>query len=96
MTKSDIINEISKQTGVDKIDVSFTIEAFIKTVKNAMAEGEAVTLRGFGTFNSKKRAKKVARNISTNKAIVIDEHYIPSFKPSREFVDLIKKNVKIK
>lgn len=96
MTKSDIINEISKQTGVDKVDVSITIEAFIKTVKNSMAEGDAITLRGFGTFNSKKRAKKVARNISTNKAIIIDEHYIPSFKPSKEFVDLIKKNITTK
>lgn len=96
MTKADIINEISEKTGIDKADVQTTVEAFFKVVKNSMSEGENIYVRGFGSFVNKKRAKKIARNISKNTAIVIDEHYVPSFKPSKIFVDKIKSSKKIK
>ena len=46
-------------------------------------------------FINKKRAKKIARNISKNTAIVIDEHYVPSFKPSKVFVNKIKGSPKV-
>ena len=94
MTKADIINEISKQTGIEKTEVSATVEAFFSIVKNSMAEGENVYVRGFGSFVNKKRAKKIARNISRNTSIVIEEHFIPSFKPSKIFIELVKNNVK--
>ena len=61
-----------------------------------MVEGHNVYVRGFGSFVNKKRAKKVARNISINTAIIIDEHYIPSFKPSKSFVEQVKKSDKVK
>lgn len=96
MTKADIINEISDKTGIDKADVQTTVEAFFTVVKNSMSEGENIYVRGFGSFVNKKRAKKIARNISKNTAIVIDEHYIPSFKPSKIFVEKIKNSEKIK
>ncbi|HAA10740.1 MAG TPA: integration host factor subunit beta [Cytophagales bacterium] len=90
MTKAEVISEIADKTGIDKADVTTTIEAFFSVVKNSMAEGENIYVRGFGSFVNKKRAKKIARNISKNTAIVIDEHYVPSFKPSKVFVDKIK------
>ncbi len=96
MTKADVINEISDKTGIDKSDVQASVEAFFTVVKNNMASGENVYVRGFGSFVNKKRAKKIARNISKNTAIVIDEHYVPSFKPSKIFVEKIKKSTKIK
>lgn len=96
MTKADIINEISEKTGIDKADVQTTVEAFFTVVKNSMSEGENIYVRGFGSFVNKKRAKKIARNISKNTAIVIDEHYVPSFKPSKIFVEKIKNSKKIK
>ncbi|MGB3468405.1 MAG: HU family DNA-binding protein [Cyclobacteriaceae bacterium] len=96
MTKAEVINEISEKTGIDKTDVQTTVEAFFSVVKNSMAEGENIYVRGFGSFVNKKRAKKIARNISKNTAIVIDEHYIPSFKPSKVFVEKIKGSTKIK
>ncbi|MEL6557115.1 MAG: HU family DNA-binding protein [Bacteroidota bacterium] len=96
MTKAEVINEISEKTGIDKTDVQITVEAFFSVVKNSMAEGENIYVRGFGSFVNKKRAKKIARNISKNTAIVIDEHYIPSFKPSKVFVEKIKGSKKIK
>ena len=96
MTKAEVINEISEKTGIDKTDVQITVEAFFSVVKNSMAEGENIYVRGFGSFVNKKRAKKIARNISKNTAIVIDAHYIPSFKPSKVFVEKIKGSKKIK
>ncbi len=95
MTKADVINEISEKTGIDKADVQTTVEAFFSVVKGSMAEGENIYVRGFGSFINKKRAKKIARNISKNTAIVIDEHYVPSFKPSKIFIDKIKGSSKL-
>lgn len=94
MTKADVITEISEKTGIDKSDVSTTVEAFFSVVKESLAEGESIYVRGFGSFVNKKRAKKVARNISKNTAIIIDEHFIPHFKPSKLFVDKVKSSVK--
>ncbi len=96
MTKADVITEISDKTGIDKVDVQASVEAFFTVVKNNMANGENVYVRGFGSFVNKKRAKKIARNISKNTAIVIDEHYVPTFKPSKIFVEKIKRSPKIK
>ena len=90
MTKADIVNEIAKSTGVEKIQVQAIVEAFMESVKGAMINGENVYLRGFGSFIIKKRAMKVARNISKNTTITIPEHNIPAFKPAKSFVAKIK------
>ncbi len=94
MTKSDIVNEIAERTNVDKENVLKVVESMMSTVKNNMAGGKNVYLRGFGSFIVKKRAAKTGRNISQNTAIIIPEHYIPSFKPAKVFMEKIKKNVK--
>ncbi|MBO5716577.1 MAG: integration host factor subunit beta [Alistipes sp.] len=90
MTKADIVNQIAKSTGVEKIQVQAIVEAFMDSVKAAMAEGQNVYLRGFGSFIIKKRAMKVARNISKNTTITIPEHNIPAFKPSKSFSNEIQ------
>jgi len=96
VTKAEVITQIADQTGIDKADVQETVEAFFSVVKNSMSQGENIYVRGFGSFINKKRAKKVARNISKNTAIVIDEHYVPSFKPSKVFVEKIKNSDLVK
>jgi DNA-binding protein HU-beta len=90
MTKADVVNEIAKNTGISKDDVLKTVEAFMETVKVSLTKEENVYLRGFGSFIVKKRAKKTARNISKNTTIIIPEHNIPAFKPSKEFVAKLK------
>ena len=95
MTKAEVIAEITDKTGIEKSDVTTTIEAFFNIVKESLAEGENIYVRGFGSFVNKKRAKKIARNISLNTAMVIDEHYIPSFKPSKVFVEKVKTSNKV-
>ena len=94
MTKADIISEISTKTGIEKVDVQETVEAFFKVIKTSMISGENVYVRGFGSFVVKKRAQKTARNISKNTAIIIPEHFVPSFKPAKVFVDKVKSNSK--
>lgn len=94
MTKADIVNEISKNTGIEKVTVQKTVEAFMDTVKGSLAKNKNVYLRGFGSFVVKQRAEKTARNISKNTTIIIPAHNIPSFKPSKTFVTKVKNNVK--
>ena len=90
MTKADIVNEIAKNTGIDKATVLTTVEAFMETVKDSLAKNENVYLRGFGSFVIKQRAEKTARNISKNTTIIIPAHNIPSFKPAKTFVSVDK------
>ena len=90
MTKADIVNEVAKAQGVEKVVAQKVVEGFMDSVKASLAKGENVYLRGFGSFVVKKRAKKTARNISKNTTIVIPAHNIPSFKPAKVFVSKVK------
>ncbi|HNU77061.1 MAG: HU family DNA-binding protein [Prolixibacteraceae bacterium] len=94
MTKADIVNEVSKNTGIEKLTVQKAVEAFMETVKDSLVGGKNVYLRGFGSFVVKKRAEKTARNISKNTTIIIPAHNIPSFKPAKSFVSKVKNQVK--
>lgn len=93
MRKADLVAAISEKTGVPKVDVLVTLETFFKEVKGSLAEGENVYIRGFGSFVIKRRAKKIGRHIKKNVAIEIPEHFIPSFKPAKVFVEQVKANV---
>ena len=88
-----MVATISEKTGVPKVDVLVTVETFFKEVKNTLSDGENVYIRGFRSFVIKKRAKKIGRHIKKNVAIEIPEHYIPSFKPAKVFVEQVKQNV---
>ena len=91
MTKADIINEITEQTGLQKREVSVVVEAFMETVKSSMLQKkENVYLRGFGSFIIKHRAAKTARDIGKNTPITIEAHDLPAFKPAKVFIDEMK------
>ncbi|MEI6522650.1 MAG: HU family DNA-binding protein [Bacteroidia bacterium] len=96
MTKADLVNEISEKTGLEKMAVQNTVEAFMKSVRTAMTKGDNVYLRGFGSFVVKRRAEKTGRNISKNQTIIIPAHNVPAFKPAKTFVEKVKKNVAVK
>ncbi len=93
MTKSEIVSKIASKTGIEKVVVQTTIESFMDVMREVMVEGNNVYLRGFGSFIIKKRRQKTGRNISKKTTVIIPEHYIPSFKPSKSFVYDVKKNV---
>ena len=90
MTKADIVSEIAKSTGVEKVQVQAIVEAFMESIKTSLTNNNNVYLRVFGSFIVKKRAKKVARNISKNTTITIPEHNIPAFKPAKSFAAKVK------
>ncbi len=90
MTKADIVSEIAKNTGIEKVQVQAVVEAFMESIKTSMVKKNNVYLRGFGSFIVKKRAKKVARNISKNTTITIPAHNVPAFKPAKSFAVKVK------
>lgn len=92
MRKADVVSSISEKTGIPKVDILVALETFFKEVKSSLIEGEPVYVRGFGSFILKKRAAKIGRNIKKNVAVEIPEHFIPSFKPAKEFVMAVKEN----
>jgi DNA-binding protein HU-beta len=96
MRKADLINQISEKTGIPKIDVLVSLETMFKEIKYSLANGENIYIRGFGSFITKKRAAKIGRNIKKNIAVAIPEHFIPAFKPAKEFMIEVKnsKNAK--
>jgi len=94
MTKAEIVAEIANKTGIEKVAVQAVVESFMETVKETMADGENVYLRGFGSFIIKERAEKTGRNISKNTTIIIPAHNIPAFKPAKTFVNEVKNKVK--
>jgi DNA-binding protein HU-beta len=96
MTKAEIVAEIASKTGIEKVAVQATVEAFMETLKSSMVNGQNVYLRGFGSFIIKKRAAKTGRNISKNTTIIIPAHNIPSFKPAKTFINKVKSKVKVK
>jgi DNA-binding protein HU-beta len=95
MRKADVVSKIADKTGISKVDVLVALEQFFKETKISLEKGENVYVRGFGSFIVKKRAAKIGRNIKKNTAIEIPEHFIPAFKPAKEFVEKIKKSTKI-
>lgn len=90
MRKAAAIAEIAQKTGISQADVKLVTEVLLQTIIEATKAGEKVHLRGFGCFAPRKKAAKLARNIAQNTAIIIPEHYVPSFTPSRAFVEQVK------
>ena len=95
MTKADLVAKISEKLGLEKGDVQATVETFMEEVKGSLENGNNVYLRGFGSCVVKTRAEKTGRNISKNTTIKIPAHNIPSFKPSKVFVEGVKSNVDV-
>ena len=89
MKKIDLVNTIIKKSEINKNDVSQVVDLFIKEINAALINGNNVYLRGFGSFTLKKRAKKVARNITKKTSVIVPARTVPSFKACKE----LKKNV---
>ena len=92
MTKAEIATEIAKATGIDKTTVVNVIEQFMTVVKDSLAHGENVYLRGCVSVIVKQRAEKTARNINKNTTLIVPAHNIPAFKPANIFMEEVAKN----
>ena len=90
MTKAEIVNEVAKATGIEKVAVQTVVEATMESIKGSLIKGNPVYLRGFGSFIIKHRAQKAARNITKQTTMTIPAHDIPAFKPAKSFVAAVK------
>ncbi|HRP01959.1 MAG TPA: HU family DNA-binding protein [Candidatus Kapabacteria bacterium] len=90
MTKADIVDEISKETGLTKVETKAVVEGVFSCIMEAIASGKRIELRGFGVFKHKSRKPRMARNPKTGELVPLDKRFVPVFKPSPEF--LVKVN----
>ena len=90
MTKAEIVNQVAKATGIERVTVQSVVEATMDSIKASLVNGEPVYLRGFGSFIIKHRAQKAARNITQKTTLTIPAHDIPAFKPAKSFVEEVK------
>ena len=89
MTKAELISEIALQTGYDKKTVRAIVEKFTEGIKENMGRGKEVFIRGFGSFVTKERKERVARNIMARTSVYVPAHVVPVFKPGKEFKDAV-------
>jgi DNA-binding protein HU-beta len=95
MTKAEVIAKLTKKTGINKTDVQIVVEELLQLIQTSIITGESVQFKGFGKFFNKKRGKKVARNLADNTALIIEEHYIPSLRPAKAFINQVKANIRV-
>jgi DNA-binding protein HU-beta len=93
VTKADIVDVIASATGLTKVETEAVVDGFITTVINAMKDGKNIEIRGFGSFKVKKRKGRVARNPRTGQQVLVGEHFVPTFKVSKEMKQLVNENL---
>ncbi|MEX0833332.1 MAG: HU family DNA-binding protein [Actinomycetota bacterium] len=90
MNKGGLVTEVSRRTGLSKADVAGVIDSAMDTIRETVARGDRVSLVGFGTFEKRRRNKRVARNPRKPQvAIVVPARDIPSFAPGKLFKEAI-------
>ncbi len=94
MTKADIVDKVASGTGLTKLETEAIIEGFFKTVIEALKEGKGIEIRGFGSYKVKKKNARYARNPKTGEQVYVPEHYVPTFKFSKDFKDLVDQGMK--
>ena len=94
MTKADIVVKVAAGTGLTKLETEANIEGFFKTVIESLKDGKGIEIRGFGSYKVKKKNPRQARNPKTGEQVFVPEHYVPTFKFSREFKDIVNEGMK--
>lgn len=96
MTKADIVDRVAAGTGLTKLETEAIIEGFFSTVIDALKNGRGIEIRGFGSYKVRKKKPRNARNPKTGEKVFVEEHYVPTFKFSREFKDIVNQGMKEK
>jgi nucleoid DNA-binding protein len=85
MTKADLVKRVSESTGIIRKDVAAVTDALFQGIKDILAEGHHIEIRGFGTYRLKTRKPRMGRNPKTDEKVPVPERTVPTFKFSREF-----------
>jgi DNA-binding protein HU-beta len=94
MTKADIVDKVATGTGLTKLETEAIIEGFFRTVIDALKQGNNIEIRGFGSYKVKKKNERQARNPKTGEQVFVPEHYVPTFKFSKDFKEMVDKGMK--
>jgi len=87
MTKADLVEQVTEAIGpgITKKDCALVVDGFLNAVKAALAGGEHIEIRGFGTFKVRHRKARTARNPRTGEPVEVPPRDVPVFKPSKQF-----------
>lgn len=96
MTKADIVDRVAAGTGLTKLETEAIIEGFITTVIEALKDGKGIEIRGFGSYRVKEKNARQARNPKTGEQVFVPAHFVPTFKFSKDFKDIVDKGMKEK
>ncbi|MDI9238881.1 HU family DNA-binding protein [Lysobacter sp. LF1] len=96
MNKSQLAESIAVQSQLSKSQAESAINALIESVTQALKNGEAVTILGFGTFEARNRAGRTGRNPQTGETIEIAASIVPAFKPGKALKDALSLNAPTK
>jgi DNA-binding protein HU-beta len=89
MNKSELIQAVADSADIPKATATKAVDAIIDSIKDAMAEGDTVTLIGFGTFTVRERAARVGRNPRTGERLDIKAAKVPAFKAGKSLKDAV-------
>lgn len=89
LNKTELVNATAEASGYAKKDILAVLDAFIETVEKTVANGDKVTLFGFGTFEARKRAARTGRNPVNGETIQIPARTVPAFSASKAFKEIV-------
>jgi DNA-binding protein HU-beta len=89
MNKGDLIESVANQSGLTKADSARAVDAVLDAITGSLMQGNKVTLPGFGTFSTSKRAARSGRNPSTGATIKIKAKTIAKFKPGSKLTEAV-------
>ena len=89
MTKAQLIDEVARVADLSRKHAELVIDIFFQSIVNALARGEKIELRGFGSFRIRKRNARQGRNPKTGENVSVPSKRIPYFKPGRELKELL-------
>ena len=94
MTEADIVDKVANGTGLTKLETEAIIEGFLTTVIESLREGKGIEIRGFGSYKVKKKNARNARNPKSGQKVFVPEHFVPTFKFSKDFKELVDSGMK--
>ena len=91
MNREELLAEVSKKAKCTKKDAGEILSALIDTIQMTVKKGQKVTLVGFGTWESRKRAARTGRNPQTGATLKIAAKTVPAFSAGKKFKELLMK-----
>ncbi|NIR42941.1 MAG: integration host factor subunit beta [Gemmatimonadetes bacterium] len=97
MTKADLVEQVAQAIGpgITKKDCAAVVDGFLNAIRQALADGNHIEIRGFGTFKVRNRRARVARNPRTGEPVKVEARAVPVFKPSKNFRGQVAEQVDV-